>query len=118
MKIDWSKTASEIHNLIRGLSPVLDNENLLQDVAICPSAWFLLQDSNGDNKRIKLQLTRLSSAKKNSRLFIETDNNSYLKINIKDQTLDILRIQPEGKKSMTIKQFLQGNKINSKFKLL
>lgn len=118
LKINWSKTAIEIHNLIRGLSPVLDGENLLKDVAICPSAWFLLQDDNGDNKRIKLQLTKLSPATKSIPLSIDTDNASYLKINIRDQSLNILRLQAEGKTSMNIKQFLQGNKINSNFKIL
>ena len=118
LKIDWSKTASEIHNLIRGLSPVLDKENLLQDVAICPSAWFLLQDDKGKNKRIKLQLTRVSKATNDIHLSIDTDNNSYLKINLQDKALDILRLQSEGKKSMTIKQFLNGNKLNSNFKVL
>jgi len=118
LKIDWSKTASEIHNLVRGLSPVLDNKHLLKDVAICPSAWFLLQDDKGNNKRIKLQLTTLSTVTKTAYLSIDTDNDSYLKINVKDQSLNILRLQAEGKTSMNIKQFLQGNKINSNFKVL
>ena len=118
LKIDWSKTANEIHNLVRGLSPVLDNDSLLKDVAICPSAWFLLEDNIGDHKRIKLQLTRLTPSTNNIRLSIDTDNNSYLKINIKNQALDVLRLQPEGKKSMTIKQYLKGNKINSQFNVL
>ena len=79
LKIDWSKTASEIHNLIRGLSPVVDNETLLKDIAICPSAWFLLQDENGNNKRIKLQLTKLSPATQKTSLSIDTDNtDSYI----------------------------------------
>ena len=49
LKIDWNKSAKEIHNLIRGLSPFLDNNSKLKDVAICPSAWFLLKN------RISLQ---------------------------------------------------------------
>ncbi|MDC0204668.1 formyltransferase family protein [Flavobacteriales bacterium] len=118
LRIDWSKTAIDIHNLIRGLSPVLDNENLLKDVAICPSAWFLLQDDKGKNKRIKLQLTKLSPVTKTAHLSIDTDNSSYLKINVKDLSLNILRLQIEGKTSMNIKQFLQGNKINRNFKVL
>ena len=57
LKIDWSKTAKEIHNLIRGLSPVLDNEHLLKDVAICPSAWFYLLVENKKQLRVKLLLS-------------------------------------------------------------
>ena len=118
LKINWSKTPIEIHNLIRGLSPVLDSKKILKDVSICPSAWFLLEDDNGNKKRIKVQLTSLSPSSKNTYLSIDTDNFSYFKINLKDQSLNILRLQPEGKKSMNIKQFLQGNKINNKFKIL
>jgi len=118
LRIDWSKTAKEIHNLVRGLSPVLDNESLLKNVAICPSAWFLLQDENGNSKRIKLQLTKLLPSTKTSQLSIDTDNISYLKINVRNQSLNILRLQVEGKTSMNINQFLQGHKINSNSKIL
>ena len=78
---------------------------------------FLLTDYR-QTKRIKLQLTKLSSATKNAHLAIDTDNASYLKITIKDQALNILRLQAEGKTSMHIKQFLQGNKINENYKIL
>ena len=77
-----------------------------------------MQDDKGNNKRIKLQLTTLSTVTKTAYLSIDTDNDSYLKINVKDQSLNILRLQAEGKTSMNIKQFLQGNKINSNFKVL
>ena len=76
------------------------------------------KNNNGNNKRIKVQLTKLSSVTKNTHLSIDTDNVSYLKINVRDQSLNILRLQAEGKTSMNIKQFLQGNKINSNFKIL
>ena len=59
LKIDWNKTAIEIHNLVRGLSPILCDNTLLKDVAICPSAWFFLDDGNGYKKRIKLHQTKL-----------------------------------------------------------
>ena len=47
LKIDWGRSANDIHNLIRGLSPFLDSQTKLKDVAICPSAWFTLQDEEG-----------------------------------------------------------------------
>ena len=77
-----------------------------------------MQDDKGHNKRIKLQLTKLSPTTKSTHLSIDTDNASYLKINIKNESLNILRLQAEGKTSMNIKQFLKGNKINSNFKIL
>jgi len=45
---------------------------------------------------------------------IDTNNKTYLNINFKDKALSIEVIQMEGKKSMEIKQFLQGRKINDK----
>ena len=36
-KIDWTKTALEIHNLVRGLSPYIENNLILKDISICPS---------------------------------------------------------------------------------
>ena len=107
-KIDWSKSAESIHNLVRGLSPFLDENTLLKDVAICPSAWFLL-----DGKRVKLQSTELIREPNEQHLIIDSDNKNYLSILLEDGALAIKQLQIEGKKSMTIRKFLQGNKIDA-----
>ena len=107
-KIDWSKSAESIHNLVRGLSPFLDENTLLKDVAICPSAWFLL-----DRKRVKLQSTELIREPNEQHLIIDSDNKNYLIILLEDGALAIKQLQIEGKKSMTIRKFLQGNKIDA-----
>ncbi len=118
LKIDWNKNATQIHNLIRGLSPYLNQEKNLKDVSICPSAWFFLEDDRGKKRRIKLHLTELEKTKEKNHLSIKTDNISFMKIIIKDKSLSILRLHPEGKSPMSIKEFLQGNKINDNYKLL
>jgi len=118
LKIDWTQSADDIHNLVRGLSPYLDANSLLKDVAICPSAWFTLQDENRKDKRIKLQLTKIESTTKTNRLAIDTDNKSYFTITLGDKALSILNLQAEGKNPMSIAQFLQGNKLNENFKIL
>ena len=115
LKIDWNKSANEIHNLVRGLSPFLDNNTKLKDIAICPSAWFKLQDDKGLDKRIKLHLSKVISTDSNDILSIKTDNKTYLHIITKKNAIAILNLQAEGKNPMTIQQFLQGNKINEKF---
>ena len=115
LKIDWNKSANEIHNLVRGLSPFLDNNTKLKDIAICPSAWFILQDDKGLDKRIKLHLSKVISTDSNDILSIKTDNKTYLHIITKKNAIAILNLQAEGKNPMTIQQFLQGNKINEKF---
>ena len=115
LKIDWNKTANEIHNLVRGLSPFLDNNTKLKDIAICPSAWFVLQDDKGIQKRIKLHLSEVVSNNSDKLLSIKTDNKTYLHIITNMNAISILNLQAEGKNPMTIQQFLQGNKINENF---
>ena len=118
LKIDWGKSATEIHNLVRGLSPFLDNNTKLKDVAICPSAWFILEDDKGIQKRIKLHLSEVVSNNSENRLGIKTDNKTYLHISTIEDNIAILNLQAEGKNPMTIQQFLQGNKINENYKVL
>ena len=115
LKIDWNKSANEIHNLVRGLSPYLDNNTKLKDIAICPSAWFILKDDKGIQRRIKLHLSKVISNNSNKLLSIETDNKSYFHINTNKNAIAILNLQAEGKNPMTIQQFLQGNKVNKNF---
>tara|TARA_B100000767_G_scaffold271167_1_gene296247 strand:+ start:651 stop:1631 length:981 start_codon:yes stop_codon:yes gene_type:complete len=115
LKIDWNKPADEIHNLVRGLSPFLDNNTKLKDIAICPSAWFILKDDKGIQKRIKLHLSEVVSNKSDKILSIKTDNKTYMHIITNKNAIAILNLQAEGKNPMTIQQFLKGNKINEKF---
>jgi methionyl-tRNA formyltransferase len=118
LQIDWNKSAKEIHNLVRGLSPFLDNNKKLKDVAICPSAWFTLQDDKGVQKRIKLHLSKVVSSSSDKFLSLKTDNKTYLNIVTKENEIAILNLQAEGKNPMTIQQFLQGNKINENYSVL
>ena len=111
LKIDWNKSIDQIHNKIRGLSPFLKDDKLLQDIAICPCAWFYL-----NNKRVKIQKSYITK-KINQSKIIDTDNKSYLYINFPKKALSLEMIQIEGKKPMLIKQFLQGNKINDTDKI-
>ena len=112
LKINWSNTAREIYNLIRGLSPLLSDDRILNNVAICPSAWFYLCNQDGSKKRIKIHRAKLHEINSNN-LEIKSDNKTYLDIVTYDGILSIINLQAEGKKSMNIKDFLQGNKINS-----
>ena len=106
LRINWGQSIDQIHNKIRGLSPFLDYNELLQDVSICPCAWFYL-----NNKRIKVQKSSICEKINDSKI-IDTDNKNYLNINFSQKALSLEMIQIEGKKPMLIKQFLQGNKIN------
>ena len=106
-KINWQKSIIEIHNKIRGLSPFIYQTTMLKDVSICPCAWFFL-----NSKRVKIQKSSIVEIVNKER-HLDTDNKNYLNINFKNKALSLEIIQPEGKKPMNIKQFLQGNKIDS-----
>ena len=114
-KINWHKSAQEVHNLVRGLSPVLSNNEILKDVSICPSAWFLFHNSEKKEIRTKLLLSEYSAETNHKPLSLETDNKSYLKINLENGSIYIKKLQVAGKKIVTISQFLSGNKINKKW---
>ena len=117
LKVDWDQSAINIHNLVRGLSPFLDNNTKLKDVTICPSAWFFLEEKTGDQKRIKLHLTEVVETKSKNILAIETDNKTYLHIITNNNAISILNLQIEGKNPMTIQEFLRGKEITKYHKL-
>ncbi len=118
LKINWKKSAYEIHNLVRGLSPFIDENSILKNISICPSAYFHLIDQNGKIKRIKVLLTEIIDSESNNSLQIKSDNKTYLNIVTLKNEISIKNLQMEGKKPMTIKQFLQGNKITKNHKII
>ncbi len=89
-RIDWSKTSSEIHNLIRGLSPH-------------PAAWTTL-----DGKIFKIYLTLKTEIASNSSAGILIKEGKRLLVNTNDNMLEILELQLEGKKRVKAIDFLNG----------
>lgn len=91
--IDWSKSASEIHNQVRGLSP-------------WPVATTML---NG-------KLIKIHSSKKlegnGGKCGEVTDNKGRLIVSCGTGLLEIAILQTEGKRAMSAKDFLVGNKID------
>ncbi len=89
--IDWKKTAVEIHNLIRGLSPF-------------PGAFTRL-----NSKKIKIykseEETEAHTFDLGSYL---TDGKTYLKFACSNGFIDVTQLQLEGKKQMTVQEFLRG----------
>ena len=105
-EIDWKKTAQEIHNLIRGLSPypaafTYLNGKTLKIFASQKSHWSI------DNS----QLSKSSTIDHQpSTIDYKTDNKTYLSFKCSDGWLDILELQLEGKKRMKVDEFLRGYK--------
>lgn len=92
-QIDWEKNAIEINNLVRGLSPY-------------PAAWTLLQGKLCKIYKAKAHSENLSDKTAGEWL---CDGKNYLKFQCGAGHLEVLEIQLEGKKRMTIKDFLRGN---------
>jgi methionyl-tRNA formyltransferase len=87
--IDWNKTALEINNLIRGLSPY-------------PGAYFYFKD-----KIIKIYNASANKEKvlKPGEIF---SSKEELIIGCGQYALNVLELQQEGKKKLSVVEFLRG----------
>ena len=94
-KIDWTKSMSDIHNKIRGLSPY-------------PCAWttYGIDDKFKSLKIYAGQKTTLQ-VEGSLHEIIRTKNNLY--IHLEDGMYEILELQPEGKRKMEAKDFINGH---------
>lgn len=90
--IDWNKSASEIHNLVRGLSPY-------------PAAFFIYNE-----KVIKIYKTEIVSGIK-LKPFEFYQTKTELIIGCGKDAIRIREIQQEGKKRMSIEEFLRGFRV-------
>lgn len=87
--IDWNKSAVEIHNLVRGLSPY-------------PGAFFI-----HEGKTFKVFESAISETTKLEPGEISQSKNE-IAIGTATTALRILNIQPEGRKRMSVQDFLRG----------
>ena len=88
-KIDWNKPAYQIHNLIRGLSPI-------------PGAFFEFE-----GKLIKIYKTELVE-REDLKPFEFDLTKKELIVGCGENALRILELQQEGKKRMKVEEFLRG----------
>lgn len=99
--IDWNKSAKEVFDFVRGLSPY-------------PAARAKLQNPNGEVIDVKIFSTEIV-AKCSGFLCvgsINTDGKTHLSVKVKDGFVNILDIQQAGKKMMPIVEFLKGARIS------
>jgi methionyl-tRNA formyltransferase len=94
--VHWSKSAEEIHNLIRGMNPF-------------PGAHTLFQGKN----------CKISSISPHTQIIPslgigvwDTDQKTYLRVGCADGYIEIVEWQMEGKKKMKIEDFLRGYSFN------
>lgn len=96
-RIDWSAKATDVHNLVRGLSPY-------------PAAWTTLaeegKESATDVKIIRTAISRRDGTNCEPGRIV-TDGRT-LTVGCGDGCVEILELQPAGKKRMTAAEWLRG----------
>ena len=100
-QISWARQAQSVHNFVRGLSPY-------------PGAWTTLHTSN-DGKTEGAVLKIFKTQKTHEPTNGETAGTiraekSHLYIATADNWIEITELQLAGKKRMTARDFLNGNK--------
>jgi methionyl-tRNA formyltransferase len=98
-KIDWNKSVTDIYNLIRGLSPY-------------PAAYTYLNEKTLKIYKAKKEMHPPDSSQNKVAGSMETDNKTWLKFAGKDGYIHITELQLEGKKKMTVEEFLRGYRTN------
>ncbi|WP_368250889.1 methionyl-tRNA formyltransferase [Intestinibacter bartlettii] len=90
--VDFSKTAREVHNLVRGVNP-------------WPSAYTMYMD-----KKMKVWKTKVLNEKssKEPGTILKVDQEG-IKVATKDNVILISEIQMPNKKRMEVKEFIKGN---------
>jgi methionyl-tRNA formyltransferase len=93
-KIDWTKSVSEIHNLIRGLSPY-------------PAAWCFFSDK-GEEWNIKIYEANILNESHSLAIGQLVCTKKEMKIAVQDGFIQVLSLQFPGKKKMTTAELLNG----------
>ena len=90
-KINWNKNVDEVYNLIRGLSPY-------------PAAFTFLNSKTLKIYKAKKEITQPTVEPGN----FETDKKTFLKFACNNGYIAISELQLEGKKRMSVEEFLRG----------
>ena len=93
-KIDWTKSAQVINNLIRGLSPY-------------PAAWCFFGDKN-EEWNVKIYDATIISEEHNYAVGSLICSKKEIKIAVKNGFIQILNLQFPGKKKMNTTELLNG----------
>lgn len=92
--ISWDRTARQIHNQIRALSPF-------------PGAWCWVE-SQGQKKRLKIKCSEILTLQGSPGQNIVLNQKEWV-IGCREGAIRVLEAQLEGKKNLPIEAFLRGN---------
>lgn len=95
-RIDWSRKAEDIHNLVRGLSPY-------------PAAWSPIFKGGEECGSVKIFTTRIELREMNvAPGMVDTDGRMELRVAALDGWVYIDELQLAGKRRMTTRELLLG----------
>ena len=100
-QIDWTKTAKQVYDFVRGLSPY-------------PGAWTTLV-GNDKETVLKIYKTRKTGSATDQKTGTVRVEQKALQVAAGDEWLEIVELQMAGKKRMTARDFLNGIKIENFF---
>ena len=95
-EIDWQKTAKQVYDFVRGLSPY-------------PGAWTTLVAPDGKETVLKIYKTR-KTGKPGKGIGTIAIEGKALCVSAADEQLEIVELQLAGKKRMMARDFLNGMK--------
>ena len=95
-RINWNDNVTNIYNLIRGMSPH-------------PCAFTTLTSSDGKSHYLKIYkaFPELTDHPMNPGQ-VKTDGKTYFKIGALDGCIQLIEVQPAGRKTMQIEDFIRG----------
>lgn len=94
--IDWGRTAKQVYDMVRGLSPV-------------PGAWTTLVAPDGRETVLKIYKAQKTGRKGQERGTLLTEGKRLF-ISAADEWLEVTELQLAGKKRMLARDFLNGMK--------
>jgi methionyl-tRNA formyltransferase len=100
-RIDWTRSAREINNLIRGLSPY-------------PAAWSVFVNEAGEEIPVKIyeayvvRDSSLAQPDPSNPGSLSTDGKNWIQVRCGSDVLRITELQVAGKKRMDVASFLLG----------
>ena len=94
-RIDWTRKAADVRNLIRGLAPY-------------PAAWTSMEADNTPAGTMKIYSTRLTDTPATEPGRVRFDSKGSMTVDCGDFALEILSLQPQGKKRMPAADYLRG----------
>lgn len=93
-KINWNKSATEIHNLIRGLSPY-------------PAAWCLIKD-NDEEWNVKIYEATILTETHSHKIGQLITTKKEIKVAVDGGYIQLISLQFPGKKKMLANELLNG----------